>query len=271
MKGIQAMRDRAHLSPIGAIAKKCIQDMSDRSAARRLARALAVVVVLLACLVGHVTKAMAVWPVFDAAVFSQNMIEAARLLQQIDNQIEALQNQALMLENMARNLASLNGSQLGAMVANLDQVSSLMNQAQGIAFNVSATQAAFDRYYPQQYAPSVDTAQLVADAHQRWQQAMDAFGQTLTVQAQVAQNVTTDTGTLSTLVDASQSATGNLQVSQAANQLRALAIKQQLQIESLMAAQDRAVALESARNAEAEEEAQAEFTRFIGSPDAYTP
>ena len=237
---------------------------------RRAARALAGVAILLACLAGVAPKALAVWPVFDAAVYSQNMIEAARLLQQIDNQIQALQNQALMLENMARNLASLNGSQLGTMVANLDQISSLMNQAQGIAFNVNATQAAFDRYYPQQYAPSVDTAQLVADAHQRWQQAMDAFGQTLTVQAQVAQNVETDTGTLSSLVDASQSAAGNLQVAQAANQLRALAIKQQLQIESLMAAQDRATALESARNAEAEEEAHAAFTRFVGSSNAYT-
>ena len=211
------------------------------------------------------------WAVFDAAVYAQNVIEAARLLQQINNQIQPLQNQARMLENMARNLASLNVSQLGAMVADLNRIGSLMNQAQGIAFNVSATQAAFNQYYPQQYAPSVDTVQLVADARQRWQQAMDAFGETLTVQAQVTQNVQADTGTLGTLVDASQAATGNLQVAQAANQLRALAIKQQLQSESLIAAQDRAVALESARNAEAEEEAQAEFTRFIGSSNAYTP
>ena len=248
--------------------KNCTQARSGRTTRRRRAPLAAMVAVSMACMT---PKAFAVWPVFDAAVFSQNMIEAARLLQQIDNQIQALQNQALMLENMARDLASLNVSQLGTMVANLDQISSLMNQAQGIAFNVSATQSAFDQYYPQQYAPSVDTAQLLADAHQRWQQAIDAFGQTLTVQAQVTQNVETDTGTLSTLVDASQGAAGNLQVNQAANQLRALAIKQQLQIESLMAAQDRAVALESARNAEAEEEAQAEFTRFIGSSNAYTP
>jgi P-type conjugative transfer protein TrbJ len=267
-KGIQTINGRAHPTLMGTLAKKCLQNLSGCTTRRRRALLAALVAVLMACLA---PKAYAVWPVFDAAVYSQNVIEAARLLQQIDNQIEALQNQAMMLENMARNLASLNVSQLGTMVANLDQISGLMNQAQGIAFNVSATQAAFDQYYPQQYAPSVDTAQLVADAHQRWQQAMDAFGQTLTVQAQVAQNVETDTGTLGVLVDASQGAAGNLQVNQAANQLRALAIKQQLQIESLMATQDRAVALDSARNAEAEEEARAEFTRFIGSSDAYAP
>ncbi|HVB18347.1 MAG TPA: P-type conjugative transfer protein TrbJ [Stellaceae bacterium] len=242
--------------------------MSGPTASRCWARTASVLAVLVACLMPG--GAGAQWAVFDAAVYAQNVIEAARLLQQIDNQIQALQNQALMLENMARNLASLNVSQLGSMVADLNQIGSLMNQAQGIAFNVSATRAAFDQYYPQQYAPSVNTAQLVADAHQRWQQAMDAFGQTLTVQAQVAQNVQADTGTLGTLVEASQGATGNLQVAQIANQLRALAIKQQLQSESLMAAQDRAVALESARNAEAEEEAQAEFSRFIGGSNAYT-
>ncbi|HVB16652.1 MAG TPA: P-type conjugative transfer protein TrbJ [Stellaceae bacterium] len=243
--------------------------MSRPTASPRWALTASVLAALVACLMPGGARAQ--WAVFDAAVYAQNVIEAARLLQQINNQIQALQNQALMLENMARNLASLNVSQLGAMVADLNRIGSLMNQAQGIAFNVSATQAAFNQYYPQQHAPSVDTVQLVADARQRWQQAMDAFGETLTVQAQVTQNVQADTGTLGTLVDASQAATGNLQVAQAANQLRALAIKQQLQSESLIAAQDRAVALESARNAEAEEEAQAEFTRFIGSSNAYTP
>ena len=60
---------------------------------------------------------------------------------------------------------------------------------------------------------------------------MAAFRQTLTVQSQVAQNVQSDTTTLSTLVTASQGAVGSLQVSQATNQLLALSIKQQLQIQ----------------------------------------
>jgi len=218
-----------------------------------------------------IRPAVAQWAVFDASNYSQNLLTAARALQQINNQIQSLQNQAVMLENMAKNLQSLNFSSLNSMVSDLQQIGILMNQAQGIAFNVSATQSAFAQNYPQQYSTAVNTNQLVADAHQRWQNSMDAFQQTMVVQAQVAQNVQTDTGTLSALVTTSQGAVGSLQAQQATNQLIALSTKQQLQIQTLMAAQYRASALEQARNAEAEEEARAETSRFLGTSNAYAP
>ena len=215
--------------------------------------------------------ASAQWAVFDASNYAENLIQAARELQQINNQIQSLQNEAVMLENMARNLQNLNFSSLDSMVSDLQQIGSLMNQAQGITFNVNATQTAFAQNFPQQYSAVVNTDQLVADAHQRWQNSMDAFQQTMVVQAQVAQNVQADTGTLSSLVNTSQGAVGALQAQQATNQLIALSTKQQLQIQTLMAAQYRASAVEQARNAEAEEEARAATTRFLGTSNAYTP
>ena len=130
---------------------------------------------------------------------------------------------------------------------------------QGIAFNVNATNTAFAQTYPQNYPTATTTSTLHADAHKRWQDAMAAFQQTMQVQAQIAQNVQADSATLTNLVNASQGAEGNLQVTQAGNQLLALSTKQQLQIENLMAAQYRATALEEARNAEAEEEGRAAF------------
>ena len=51
--------------------------------------------------------AFAQWIVFDPTNFSQNFLTAARELQQINNQIVSLQNEAQMLLNQARNLASL--------------------------------------------------------------------------------------------------------------------------------------------------------------------
>jgi type IV secretion system protein TrbJ len=56
--------------------------------------------------------------VFDPNNYAQNVLRAARALQQINNQITSLQNQAQMLINQARNLASLPFSslqQLGAL------------------------------------------------------------------------------------------------------------------------------------------------------------
>jgi type IV secretion system protein TrbJ len=209
--------------------------------------------------------------VFDTANYTQNLLEAARALQQINNQIQSLQNEATMLQNMGKNLTSLNTSQLGTMVTALTQISTLMNQGQGIAFNVNATNTAFAQAYPQSYPIGTSATTLAADALTRWRNTMAAFQQTLTIQAQVAQNVQADTATLTSLTNTSQAAVGNLQVNQATNQLLALSIKQQLQIQNLMAAQYRAASLDQARNAESEAQAQSQFSTFLGSGSAYTP
>ena len=217
------------------------------------------------------TPARAQWAVFDSANYAQNLLAAARALQEVNNQIRALQNQALMLQNMGKDPSPLDVPQLSTMVSALSSISGLMNQGQGIAFNVDATNAAYAASYPNTYPAETSSATLEADARTRWQDAMAAFQRTLQVQAQVAQNVQADSTTLSRLVAASQGAEGNLQVSQAGNQLLALSTKQQLQIQSLMAAQYRATALEQARRAEAEEEGHAAFETFIGTSNAYTP
>ncbi|MGO8868986.1 MAG: P-type conjugative transfer protein TrbJ [Alphaproteobacteria bacterium] len=210
-------------------------------------------------------------PVFDATNYAESLIEAARLLQQINNQIQSLQNEATMLVNMARNLENLPLSTLNSITSSLNQIGSLMSQAQGIAFNVSATTSAFSQFYPQQYSAAVSTNQLVSDAHQRWQNSMNAFAQTLVLQAQIASNLQADTTSLSSLVTASQSSVGILQAHEATNQLLALSIKQQLQIQTLMATQYRAQALEQARNAESQEQARAALATFLGSGTAYSP
>ena len=232
----------------------------------KLLRAIVLGTVLSTTVLNPVCAQMAV---FDGQNFVQNLLTAARELQQINNQIQSLQNEAMMLQNEGKNLTSLNTSQLGTMVTALTQISNLMNQGQGIAFNVDATTTAFAQTYPQSYPAGTPQSTLAADALKRWQDTMAAFQQTLQVQAGVAQNVQADTATLTALTNSSQGAVGNLQVSQATNQLLALSVKQQLQIQNLMAAQYRASALDQARSAEADAQAQAQFSTFLGSSSAY--
>ena len=208
--------------------------------------------------------------VFDPTNYSQNLLTAARELQQVNNEIQQLQNEATMLQNMGRNLTSLNTSQLSTMISALTQISTLMNQGGGIAFNVNATNTAWNNAYPTTYPLGTSSTALASGAQTRWQQAMAAFQQTLQVQAQIVQSVQADSATLSSIVNSSQGAVGNLQVTQATNQLLALLTKQQLQAQNLMAAQYRAGALNDARTAQDEAAAQAAFTTFIGSGQAYT-
>lgn len=227
-------------------------------------------VLLLVASLAILSRPVGALTVYDPANYSQNVLQAARALEQIDNQILALQNQAVMLQNMAKNLQNLDFSSLGQINAAMARINGLMSQAEGIAFTVEGTQTALQQQFPGQLPTDRTLSQTVTDAEERWRSAMNAFRQTMTTQAAVVENVRADSLTLSDLVVASQNAVGSLQAQQATNQLIALTAKQQLQIQSLMAAQYRAEALEQARKAQGQAAAQAATTRFLGSGKAYT-
>jgi P-type conjugative transfer protein TrbJ len=208
--------------------------------------------------------------VFDPSNYAQNVLTAARTLQQINNQIQSLQNEAQMLTNMARQLQRLDFSSLLQINTSMRKIDTLMNQAQGIAMNLSATETALRNQFPASFDAAATTSQTLARAQTQWQSSMDAWRQTMRLQAQIVENVGDDSGLIATLVMQSQSAVGGVQVGQAANQLQALAIKQQLQIQQMMAAQYRADALERARQAQALEAARAATKTFIGGSTLYT-
>jgi len=208
--------------------------------------------------------------VYDPANYAQNVLAATRALQQVNNQIQSLQHEAQMIQNMATNLKRLDVTAILKLNQDLDAINHLMAQAKGIAFTLSQTQAAFKAQYPTVYSQAMTGRQYAAEAQTRWQSAMDAYQQTLMVQAQISQAIQSDAGTLNQLVAASDGSEGSLQAQQATNQLIALATKQQMQIATLMAAQYRADALDAARKAQGEAAAKAATRKFIGSGKAYT-
>jgi len=208
--------------------------------------------------------------VFDPSNYAQNVLTAARTLQQINNQIQALQNQATMLTNMAKHLQRLDFSSLNQISRSMQRIDTLMMQAEGIAFDLESTDAALARQFPAEFDRAQSTSEIITQARVRLQTSMKAYRQTMRVQAQVAENVQADAGLLSELVSQSQNATGSLQVSQATNQLLALSTRQQLQIQQMMAAQYRADAIERARQQQEMEAARLTTERFIGSREIYT-
>lgn len=215
--------------------------------------------------------AQAQWIVFDPANYSQNILTAARELQQINNQIQQMQNQATMLVNQGRNLTSLNYNSLSQLLTTLASTNQLIAQAQGLSFNVAQSQATFNRLYPGSYGAGTSNAQMVQDAQTRWQTSMQALQTATQMQSQAAQNLLSDQGVLSGLVTQSQGAVGALQASQATNQLLALIARQAIQTQQLKVSQDRASALDQARAAADEAQAEQVRSRFIGSGPQYTP
>jgi len=217
------------------------------------------------------TPAHAQLTVFDPGNYSQNILTAARTLQQVNNQIQSLQNQATMLINQAKNLSRIDFPELQALTSTLQQIDRLMGQAQAIRFQVSGLDQQFSQLFPSDFGQALRTNQQVIGARSRLDASMDAYKHTMTVQAQVVENVSADAQTLSDIVSRSQGAEGSLQAQQATNQLLALTAKQQFQIQTLMAAQYRADATEAARRVQAEQEARTATQKFLGTGHAYTP
>ena len=215
------------------------------------------------------TPASAQIAVFDPNNYSQNLLSAARALQQINNQIQSLQNEATMLTSMAKNLSRVDFAELTELQRTLQQIDGLMTRAQGIRFDADTVDEQFRRLFPNGAAPG-NSASRVSAAQARLDVARSALQHTLGVQAQIVGNVQSDSQALSAVVARSQGAEGALQVGQATNQLLALATKQQFQIQSMMAAQYRADAIERARRVQAEADAHAATTRFLGSGKAYS-
>lgn len=208
--------------------------------------------------------------VFDPSNYSQNILTAARALDQINNQVRSLQNQAQMLLNGARNLTSLPGSVVGQLNSKISEINNLIAQAEGISFDVEKTRSEFQRLYPREYTAAVSTERMVQDATARWDNTYQALKQTLVTQATIASALDQDGQTLRTLMARSSGAIGVLQAQQSGNELLALQVKQSLQAHALVAAQARADALRAVEQQASAAAGRERFTRFIGNGRAYT-
>ncbi len=209
---------------------------------------------------------------FDPNNYAQNLLTAARSLQQINNQITMLQNQAQSLVNQAKNLTSLPVSTLSQLQQNLSQTQQLMSRAQTITYSVSAVDQAFQSTYGSGAVSMTTSDQaLVTAAQSRWQTTLGGLQDAMRIQATVVGNLGGTQTQLTTLVGASQSATGALAATQAGNQLLALQSQQLADLTALLAANGRAQALKDADAATAATQGQEQRRRFLQLANPYQP
>ncbi|MCH7861740.1 MAG: P-type conjugative transfer protein TrbJ [Proteobacteria bacterium] len=208
--------------------------------------------------------------VWDPSNYTQNVLSAARALQQINNQITSLQNEAQGLINQARNLASLPYSSLQQLQQSVQRTQQLLGEAQRIAYNVQNIDQAFRTTYGNA-SMSASDAQLVAGARERWQNTVGGLQDAMRVQAGVVGNIDTNRSEMSALVGQSQGATGALQATQAGNQLLALQAQQLADLTAVVAANGRAQSLSEAERAAAAEQGREQRRRFLTPGSGYQP
>ncbi|UXC90844.1 P-type conjugative transfer protein TrbJ [Sphingobium sp. RSMS] len=208
--------------------------------------------------------------VYDPSNYAQNVLTAARTLEQINNQITSLQNEAQMLINQARNLASLPYSSLQQLQQNVQRTQQLLGQAQNIAFEVGQIDQAFQQQYGNVSLSATD-AQLVADARGRWENTVGGLQDAMRVQAGAVGNIDSNRAEMAALVGQSQGATGALQATQAGNQLLALQSQQLSDLIAVISANGRADALTEAERATAAEQGREQRRRFLTPGSGYQP
>jgi P-type conjugative transfer protein TrbJ len=228
-----------------------------------------VIAIILAMAIGKPVRAQML--VFDPSNYSQNLLTAARSLQQIQNQIKSLQNEAQMLINQAKQLEQLPTTVLNDVERNYSQIQTLLKQANGITYNVQSMNQAYSQRYPVSISSATSDLQMIASAQQRWQDSLSAFQHSLTLGAGAVQNLPNTQAQTASLLASSQSSIGILQATQAGNQLVAVQTRQLADLTALLAAQGRSQALEQARKAEAEGQAQEQLRRFLSPGQGYQP
>ncbi|MBU2607678.1 MAG: P-type conjugative transfer protein TrbJ [Alphaproteobacteria bacterium] len=207
--------------------------------------------------------------VIDPTNLVQNIVTATNTLEQINNQIQQLQHEAQMLVNQAEDLKRLDYASIEHLKRLLERIDTLMREAGEVTYEVEKSERQYEEAFPESYEDR-SNAEIVVEATDQWRISRDAFRASIQVQSGIVTSIVESRETLTDLVGESQAATGNLSVAQAGNQLIALSVEQQMQMQQLMAAQYRMVALEESRRAAIEEQARIRHKRFRGDGVAYS-
>jgi P-type conjugative transfer protein TrbJ len=228
-----------------------------------------------ACVIASVTvcsgpQSAAQLTVFDPANFQENLLTAARALEQINNQVRGLQNQVLMIARMDQNLVRLGATMAPDLQRTLGTIQGLLRAGDGIALRLAATQSRYGQLFPKQASAALTHDDALRNAKARWDEQYAAFQRAALLQGQIADGIETDTGLLATAMGRSRDAVGALEALQAGNEITALNVKQVLALQGLLAAQYRAETTRQARDLAAEEDARQRFKTFLGTGSAYT-
>ena len=206
--------------------------------------------------------------VYDPANHAQNILQAARALQELEGQMQQLAHEIEMLENMARNLETMPVSVAESIIGQrINEIEVVLRRARGIGYSMADLERDFEAAYPDTYGAATPNSVLLEDARARWHQSRDAFRETLEVSATALAGNSEDAGAIARLVAESHNAAGALQAAQAGNELSALTAQQMMQVEAMLAAQHRAVALEEARKLAEETRGRARLNAFLGRRD----
>ncbi|WP_404406905.1 P-type conjugative transfer protein TrbJ [Pelagibacterium halotolerans] len=174
------------------------------------------------------------------ALGGQNAEQIANQVTQITNQVEQIQNQLKMYQNMLDNIAKLPDHVWGEAMQNLNQLQSVVQQGQGIAFSMGNLDDVLrDRF--QSYADfqsGLPNGEDFSSTYETWSDTnRDTIAGTLAAAGLTAEQFSTEESTMSQLRSQSQSAIGQMQALQVGHEIAAQQVGQMQKLRGLVSQQ----------------------------------
>lgn len=156
--------------------------------------------------------------VFDPTNYSENLLTAARSLEQIQNQVSQISNQVRMLEDNANMLRSIDIDTSAQLSSQLNQLNNLYSQAGSIIFKTDQFTDKISRLYPDE-ADFLNVPDISASADQFIQDQKNLAAYSAQIHSQVLTGSAQSEQQILSLIHASNSARGQTSAVQAGNQL----------------------------------------------------
>jgi P-type conjugative transfer protein TrbJ len=186
--------------------------------------------------------------VFDPRNYAQNVLAAARALEQIRNQIRQLEQQAQML---AQNPLQLSPE----LAASIAQASEMLARAEGIAFDARRLGAELAALYPETWE-AYELEEVLRHSDRWVAQSRASLRMALEAQALAAGSIARARDRIEAGLGSSAGAQGQTAAVQAGNQLLGVQAAQLAELHALLAAQGRALQSERLERLAREERAE---------------
>lgn len=174
--------------------------------------------------------------VYDPTNYAQNLLQAARALEQIRNQVRQIEQAAAMLRQNPLQLSP----ELSQSIA---EARALFETAQGIAFEVDRIGDDVRQLYPETWE-EFDLDQIMSRSDQWVAETRASLERAMQAEARAAQSIEQARGRIDRALQSSSDAEGQTGAIQASNQLLGVTAGQLAEIHALLVAQGRALETE---------------------------
>lgn len=210
-----------------------------------------------------IAPARAQMAVIDPTNLAQNLLQATRALEQINNQIRQIEQATQMLRQNPLQLSP-------ELTQSISEARELFDTAQGIAFEVNQVGENLRTLYPETWEDF--DLEGVLQQSERWEQeSRDSLQRAMEAEARAARSIEQTQGRIDRVLSSSSSAEGQTGAIQAGNQLLGIQASQLAEIQALLIAQGRALQTERMERIAREERAREVQRRAFPTQSTATP